>query len=72
MYISFLRLEWDLNPRMTVLQTVALGHLAIQPNCLLRGDFTYSRSRSQANSTLFSAKNQKATASIRHRGFSFN
>ncbi len=31
MYISFLRLEWDLNPRMTVLQTVALGHLAIQP-----------------------------------------
>ena len=25
------RREWDLNPRMTVLQTVALGHLAIPP-----------------------------------------
>ena len=27
------RREWDLNPRMTVLQTVALGHLAIPPMC---------------------------------------
>lgn len=27
----FERREWDLNPRMTVLQTVALGHLAIPP-----------------------------------------
>ena len=38
-YIS-LRREWDLNPRMTVLQTVALGHLAIPPIGLLRGKYT--------------------------------
>ena len=34
---AFQRREWDLNPRMTVLQTVALGHLAIPPMWWLRG-----------------------------------
>ena len=28
---TFCRREWDLNPRMSVLQTDALGHLAIPP-----------------------------------------
>ena len=34
------RREWDLNPRMSVLQTVALGHLAIPPVDLLREQYT--------------------------------
>ena len=40
------RREWDLNPRMSVLQTDALGHLAIPP-CLVAGAiYTKPRYRS--------------------------
>ena len=41
------RREWDLNPRMTVLQTVALGHLAIPPVGLLREQYTRCGRRCQ-------------------------
>ena len=32
LHCAFQRREWDLNPRMSVLQTDALGHLAIPPS----------------------------------------
>ena len=44
--LRFQRREWDLNPRMTVLQTVALGHLAIPPLCLVAGQSLHEYGRS--------------------------
>ena len=40
------RREWDLNPRMSVLQTDALGHLAIPPKLACGAEYTgYGRIR---------------------------
>ncbi len=51
------RLEWDLNPRMSVLQTDALGHLAIQPdNVVARAFYRISDAKSRENLTFFSNK----------------
>lgn len=36
---TFCRREWDLNPRMSVLQTDALGHLAIPPLCACGAEY---------------------------------
>ena len=55
--LRFQRREWDLNPRMTVLQTVALGHLAIPPLGVVAGA-VYTRMPAESRENYIFLKNR--------------
>lgn len=52
-YRKFCRREWDLNPRMSVLQTDALGHLAIPPKLACGAKYTAASAPRQAKIEFF-------------------
>ena len=67
MDLSFLRLEWDLNPRVAVLQTAALDRFAIEP---LAGELqTLSGNYLNFNRYYLNCKPESAFRRLKSRDF---